>query len=279
MAVGIGVGDVAGHLARVLVPPAPAREVYRLIIAGLGVEGSVVNARRINARRGPGLEPPDPQRHGAQPLRQGDRRAIAGAATAAVVIADMDRAPQERPHREDHGGGPQLEPHAGHHAADLVMLDDQVMDRVLEQRQGGHLVEETAHGLAIETAVGLGAGCLHGGTLALVEGAELDAGAIRGAAHDPAHGVDLTHQMALADPANGRVAAHLTDTLEALGEQQGARAHARRRMGRLGAGMAAAHDDDVIPLIELHSRIHPVIYRYRRSRRSGPAGPRWSLPR
>ena len=51
--------------------------------------------------------------------------------------------------------------------------------------------------------------------------------------------------MALADPADGRVAAHLPQRFDVVGEQQRGAAHARRSQRSLGAGMAAADDDDV----------------------------------
>jgi hypothetical protein len=51
--------------------------------------------------------------------------------------------------------------------------------------------------------------------------------------------------VALADAADRGVAGHLADRGEALREQQGARAHPRRRRRGLAAGMPAADDDDV----------------------------------
>ena len=64
-------------------------------------------------------------------------------------------------------------------------------------------------------------------------------------AHQPVEGVDLAHQVALAQAADGRVAGHLADGLELVGEQQGARAEARRRGRGLAAGVPAADDDHV----------------------------------
>ena len=51
--------------------------------------------------------------------------------------------------------------------------------------------------------------------------------------------------MALAEPADGRVARHLADGREPVRHQRRARAEAGRRSRRLAAGMAAADDDDV----------------------------------
>jgi hypothetical protein len=58
--------------------------------------------------------------------------------------------------------------------------------------------------------------------------------------------VDLLDQVALADAADGRVAGHLPQRLDALRHQQRACAHARRGQRGLGAGMAPADDDDIV---------------------------------
>ena len=70
--------------------------------------------------------------------------------------------------------------------------------------------------------------------------------------HRAAERVDFLDQVALADAADRRVAAHLPERLDALRQQQRARAHARRGQGGLGAGMAAAYNDDVEFLGETH---------------------------
>ena len=69
--------------------------------------------------------------------------------------------------------------------------------------------------------------------------------AIGRARHGAAERVDLLDQVALADAADGRVAAHLAERLDALREQQRARTHARSGQRGLGAGVAAADHDDV----------------------------------
>jgi len=54
--------------------------------------------------------------------------------------------------------------------------------------------------------------------------------------------------MPLADAPNGRIAGHLADGVQILGEQERTPLQARRRRGRLDAGVSAAHHDDVIVL-------------------------------
>jgi hypothetical protein len=56
--------------------------------------------------------------------------------------------------------------------------------------------------------------------------------------------------VALADAADRRVAAHLPQRLDVVGEQQRLAAHAGGGQGGLGAGMAATNDDDVECLLD-----------------------------
>ncbi len=144
---------------------------------------------------------------------------------------------------------PSARPFAHHEVGDFGFAQREVRLR-LEQR---------ADRLPIQRAVRLRAGRAHGRALARVQRAELDAGAVGGDRHRAAHGVDLAHQVALADAADRRVAAHLADGREALRHQQRARAHPGRREGRLGAGVAAADDDDVELFHEVrHDTSHEV---------------------
>src|SRR6185312_3573145 len=57
--------------------------------------------------------------------------------------------------------------------------------------------------------------------------------------------IDFAHQVTLAEPADGRVARHLADGVEAMRKKAGARVHAGRSRSRLAAGMAAANDNHV----------------------------------
>ena len=57
--------------------------------------------------------------------------------------------------------------------------------------------------------------------------------------------IDLAHEMALADPANGGIATHRPDRIEAVGDESSAGTGARGRAGRFAARMTAADDDDI----------------------------------
>ena len=66
--------------------------------------------------------------------------------------------------------------------------------------------------------------------------------------HHPTQGIDFPDQVPLADAADGRIAAHRTDRLDVVGQQQGPRAGPRRGQRGLGAGVAAADHDDVVSM-------------------------------
>ena len=101
------------------------------------------------------------------------------------------------------------------------------------------------HRGGIELAVGLGARAAHRRALAAVENAELDAAGIGDSAHQAVERVDLPDQMALAEPADRRIAGHGADRRESVRDQRGRGAHARGRGRGFAAGVAAADHDDI----------------------------------
>src|SRR3546814_5683008 len=105
--------------------------------------------------------------------------------------------------------------------------------------------EQRLDGGAIEPAVGLRARPLHRRTLAPVEQAIMDTGGVGGAAHDPVQRIDLAHQMALAQPADRRVARHLADLARILRDE----AHARADPS--GGGRSEEHTSELQSLMRI----------------------------
>ena len=58
--------------------------------------------------------------------------------------------------------------------------------------------------------------------------------------------VDLTHEMALAQASDRRIARHRADGREAMGDERDLGAHACGGRGSLASSMAATHDDDIV---------------------------------
>ncbi len=223
--------------------------VARLLRELREIDGAAVDARRRSGLEAPGREP-----ELAQARRQRERRRIARAAGLVAREADVDQPTEECPGGEHHGRRVEAQADGRDGARDPLALDDQVIDRGLEDAQVGLRLEATPDGGPIEDAVGLGARGPDRGPLAAIERAELDAGLVRGGRHGAAQRVDLLHQVAFADPADGRVAGHLAEGFDRVGEQQRARAGARGSQRRLGAGMAATHDEDVETIGEIHRK-------------------------
>ncbi len=170
---------------------------------------------------------------------------LAGAPGGDLLLAEVDQAIEECAGGQHHGAGGKAAAVAGDDAANPAVLDDQVLDPALDHLEIGGGADRRLHGLAIELAVGLGARALYGGALGAIEQPELDAGGVGDAAHKAVEGIDLAHQMALAEAADGRVAGHLADGREGMGDEGRAGAHAGRRGRSFAAGMAAAHNDHV----------------------------------
>jgi hypothetical protein len=61
--------------------------------------------------------------------------------------------------------------------------------------------------------------------------------------------------MAFSNAADGRVAGHLAQGIEAVGQQQGLAAHAGGSERGFGAGMATAYDNNIICFKYLHDFI------------------------
>ncbi len=241
-----GAGDMTRHLGRGD-GAGQRRERFRRVVAGLRREALPIDGPAVQAGRRAGLQPAEMKAKPGQGLRQSKGGRLADPAGRRGGRADMDEPAQEGPGGQDDRPAGDLLTRRGDHPGDAPFaIEKQVLDASRFDAQVILLRQQPLHGLAVETAVGLGARPLHGGPLGTVQHAKLDAGAVDGAPHDPVEGVDLAHQMALAETADGGVAGHLADGVGPVGHQQGRGAHARGRRRSLGAGMAAADDDDVV---------------------------------
>ena len=137
------------------------------------------------------------------------------------------------------------------HPGDPALLDHQVLHRRGAPLQPGLVGERRLHGLPVEPPVDLGARPAHRRPLGAVEQAELDAHGVRQPAHQAIQRVDLAHEVTLAQAADRRVAGHLAQGGEVVGEQEGGGAQARGGGGCLTAGVASA-DHDHVPAVAGH---------------------------
>ena len=112
------------------------------------------------------------------------------------------------------------------------------------------------HIYAVALLVRLGAQGLYGRAFFRVQHPELNARGVDGAGHFTAQSVHFTHQNALRQSADGRIARHQAHGVEVHGEHHGARAHARGGERRLASGVSTAHDDDIIRKIQAKTSIN-----------------------
>ncbi|MNF34622.1 hypothetical protein D3C84_154680 [compost metagenome] len=248
----IGVGDPATDLPRLLFGATEKGHQRRWRIPGLLGHQREIHRTAIDARRRAGLQAADPQRQFPQALGQGDRRRIAGTAAGIVLHADVDKSAEEGAGGQDHRIGEQAQAHLGDYAFDFIVLDDQVIGGLLKYPQVGLVFQGFANRRLVQHPVGLGAGGAYRRALAAVEHAELDAALVGGGGHGATQGIDFLDQVALADPADGRIAAHLAEGFHVVGQQQGFYPHACRCQSSFGAGMTTADHDHLKTGREIH---------------------------
>jgi hypothetical protein len=114
-----------------------------------------------------------------------------------------------------------LEAHAelGEDAGHPIARDQDVVDRLLEQGQSRLILQAPADRVAVQDAIGLCARRADRRALRGVQRAELDSRLIGGKRHGAAQRVDLLDEVSLADTANRRIAGHLAQRVDAVGEQ------------------------------------------------------------
>ena len=246
------VGHAAGDLRHVDAVGQEA-ERHRFVVGRLHLQPVPGDGAPVQPRRRARLEPAHGQAGAIEIGGQSGRRGFSVTAGGDALVALVDDAVEEGAGRQHDRAGPQFGPLPRRHPDDTVPLQDQALGRSGHQGQVRGRGQFGLHGLAVQATVDLAARTLHRRTLGAVEQAELDAGDIAQPAHQAIHGVDLAHQMTLAQTADGGVTGHLADGLELLGQQQGGRPGARGRGRGLTAGVASPDDDDVETL---HGRGH-----------------------
>ena len=218
----------------------------RRIITRLFGQTRPVDRPAIEPRRRPRLQPPEPEPCLVEPVRETERRRIPDTAGRDPALADMDHAPKERARGEHDTGRAIGLPVFGHDARDPATCHDQIVDPALDHVEAMQVQDLALHGHAVECPVGLGARTSHRRSLAPVEQAELNARRIRHPSHQPVKRIDLAHEMSLAQSADCRVAGHLANSRDLVGDENRARAMTGRRGRGLAAGMAAADHDHII---------------------------------
>ena len=195
------------------------RKRLRRVVAGLCFEHRKVDGRSVETRRRARLQPSQPQAQRLEPRRQTQDRLLADTASRDGLLAAMDKAAEEGSGRQDHRRGRKPAPVEQDDSCYIAGVDNEVIDFTLDDRQVRLRTELSLHCLFVELAIRLRTRAADGRALTAVENAELDAGGIGHAAHDPVQRIDLADEVTLAQPADGGVAAHLSDRRELMGDE------------------------------------------------------------
>ena len=229
-------------------------------------------------RRRSGLEPRERQTEPGHVVREPPRPTPPDAAARRPGLAGVHLRPQERPGRQAHGAAAQLasvvRAHARHRRMPLRTAFEHETDHPrLDQLDPWLGVDPPRGFLAVAVSIGLAARGADRRALAGVQHAELDPGRVGHAPHRPPQRVDLAHDLPLAQPTDGGVAAHLPHLVGAEGDQGDRRPQARGGERGLDPRVAAADDDQAIrPVVSMVRRRVRVAALWRLQWRMAPFG-------
>ena len=122
----------------------------------------------------------------------------------------MDLAVQKSAGRQHHGAAAESNARLGAGAHHAVALHHQVVHCLLKQPQVRLVFKHATNRSFVQNAVRLRTGRTHSGAFGAVQNTELNAPLIGRQSHGATQSIHLFDQMAFADAANRRVAAHLT---------------------------------------------------------------------
>ena len=126
------------------------------------------------------------------------------------------------------------------------LFSKQILNDFLPKCQILLLLDDSFDLCLIKFFVGLCARGVHRRPFAPVEHPKLNARRVDRPAHRAAQRVDLAHDLPLADPANGRIAAHLPDGVTIGRQQRRLRPQPRSSKRRFGTGVSRTNHQDVV---------------------------------
>ncbi len=172
-------------------------------------------------------------------------------------MPDMDRPAQERARGKHHGtAGKGAAIFAGNTVHPALLTDQQVACRTFDDVQSFGLRQQVLYGLTIERTVRLRARAMHRWPLGAVQQLEMNPSPISRNPHQAVKRIDFTHKVPLANSANGRIAGHDADGIQAMCQQHRPRAHARGGRCGFAPRMTATHDNHII--YATHSGTSPI---------------------
>ena len=176
---------------------------------------------------------------------QPDGGRLAGASAGLPLLAAKHGAAEKCPRAQDHRPSRQSRAISEEDAARPLTIENdrrrlaRDLHKIVLPRQA--VLDRPAEQLP----VGLDARPPHRAAFGAIQHPIMDRGGVGRAADQPVEGIDLADEMPLAQPADGRIAAHRPDGGEIEGHQRSARAHSRGHRRRFASGMTAADHHDI----------------------------------
>ena len=226
---------------------------YRVTVARLHVEPTEVDRSAIEARGRSCLEPALRKVQLLEPCTERECGRIAGASGRVMTEPDVNQTVQKSAGGDDDRPCPEPNAELRDRTDHAIAFHQQIVDRLLKEPEIRLVFEAGSNGLPVEHPVSLGPGGADGRSLTRVEDAELDACFIGGGSHCTAKCIDLFDQVPLSDPADRRIAGHLTEGLDVVRQKQRPCAHPRCNKRSLGTGMATADNAELLALSGLRS--------------------------
>ena len=239
-----GAGDAALDLRR-RDPVGHGRKRLGRIVARLHFHRTPIDRRAIEPRRRSGLETTQRKSSGLEGFRKPERGRLTHPARWPALFAEVDQPAEKCPRRDNDRASPNFGAITETDADYPITRSQQLIGLTLDHREVGGLADRGLHRCRIKFAVGLGARSAHRRTLAAIEHPELNAAGVSRPAHQAIERIDLTDQMAFAEPADRRIARHRADGSKLMGDKRRSRAHACRCGRGFTAGVAASDHDDI----------------------------------
>ena len=244
VALRIGPRDGAENLG-VGAPGADSRHGPHIGIGGLFFQPHPIDRAPVQARRRACFEPSHRQFRIAKLLRKSVGTCLADAATHKPLLPPKHRTAEEGTRTQHHCVRPQLPPVGQHEATHPAAVQSESRSLARDQYEivepGQFMLDESLE----QFAVRLNPRALHRAALGPIEHPIMDRRSIGGAPDQTVERIDFPHEVPLAQPADGRIAAHRTDGFQVEADQPDPHTHARCDRGCLATGMAATHDKNI----------------------------------
>ena len=221
------------------------RHCPAILIRWLLGQGGPVDGPPIQPRRRSGFQTGAWQTRIANLLPQRNRRCLPGPPAGDRFLAPKQFAVQKSPGRQNHCLGVNFRTVGHADTGDGGAGQNQARDLSLDDGQAILRIEHPVDGGFVEFPVSLDPRPLHRRALGQIEHAIMDSSGIGSPSDQAVKRIDLADQMALAQPADSRVAGHRPDTVAGKADQSGRHAHARCHGSGLATGMASANHNDI----------------------------------